>query len=403
MIKNSYRFHWLLYENFPHLNRGLGFFYFPITIIFFLISIVFFPLYRVKNKILFRSKVFHNKPLIQFVFTYNQLKSSQAINIENSLLIDFTSSDVSNKYIISINNKKIGLILLFNSWSVFKNLLIIYKDVKIRKDVIRCFKLIAISEVAKFYFKKRKVLIQYNDHSPYNVLLFDIAKQSDLKTVYIQHAPVSNDFPSLYHDLNLLFSRDSVAKYKFTSGDYFNKVKSLELFDLRFPNLDDLPQKKPKYALICFNNLDNIEKVKSCALFFVKHGYKVVLRPHPADKRNFRFENITISSNKSIWEDLKYAIFVIVNESAVPLESLYYNIPTYKLSSFSEISNDNYGFLKEGVLYKNYKNEEEIYADITQNKIMWDISKISYFLGDLNNRENKLNEFNIELNKFLQD
>ena len=77
--------------------------------------------------------------------------------------------------------------------------------------------------------KKLKIVVQYNDHSPYNVLLNALAKRANVKSVYIQHAPVNENFPELYHDLNVLFSRHSIEKYR--NG---RNKEILPFFDLRF-------------------------------------------------------------------------------------------------------------------------------------------------------------------------
>lgn len=394
----SYRYNSILYKNFPQLNKGVGMFYVPLVFLFFGLSILIFPIVFFKNRILFSNKKNIEFDVIQFVFTSNQMKCAIGVDIKNALIIDFTNNVFENKLAkVKITNNKIFLILIFNSWKIFISLCKIYFNKKVKSDGIRVIKSFAISEIAKFYFKQSKVMIQYNDHSPYNVLVFDLAIEYGLKTVYIQHAPVSFDFPPLYHDFNVIFGKDSYVKYQYTSRNNFNKFKVFELYDVRFPKLEDLPVRSPEYVLICFNNLDDLEKVKECAIFFFNKNYKVKIRPHPADKREINIKNIEISKNTTIWDDLKNALFVIVNESAIPLESLYYYIPTYKLNSFSKEIKDTYGFFKNGVLIKEYSNEDEILNDINKKKVTWDRDKIFYFLGNINDRNIKLKKLYKEI------
>lgn len=402
MFRESYRYHWKLYERDKNLHRSLGVFHVPIAFFFILLSFFSLPLSFLKKTLLFKKNKKYDT--VQFIFTNNQMKISLLMNIENSLVLNFSSAKIKNQNILNFK-RKFFLVLFLNSWQVLKALFTALYDPDLKFDLIRVIKLIGISEVAKIYLKNCKVVLQYNDHSPYNVLVYDLAREFKLKSIYIQHAPVSNLFPPLYNDLNVLFSKDSIDKYKQISSQDFYNFRVIEFFDIRFPQMHELKPNKPEFVLICYNILDDIDKVVFCAEYFKEKNFKVKVRPHPADNRKLFIDNVFVSRNTSIWQDLETALFVIVNESAVPLESLYLNIPTFKLSLFTtgkNLYNDTYGFLKNGLFLKEYNKPEEILADLQHNKITWDSQCIYNYLGNINCRNKKYEEFNKELEDLIK-
>ncbi|MDA8958843.1 hypothetical protein N9F11_00330 [Akkermansiaceae bacterium] len=276
-------------------------------------------------------------------------------------------------------------------------------QMRIRRDSLRLVKNLALAKFAKFHLKEYNVLIQYNDHSPYNVMLQELAKQLGLKTVYIQHAPVSRRFPPLYHDLNVLFSNDSLEKYRFTTGEDFNKHNYLIFYDVRFPPKENLDSGKSDYTLLCFNKLDDLAEIHKVLAALTERGIEVKLRPHPEDYRTLSFDDhIKISTGNTIWEDLAGAHSVIVNESAVPLEALYCSVPVYKLSSLSVSIRDNYGFLETGLLEKEYFSIEELLGDLLNKKNVSNLQKLDFFLGNLDKREELKRKLDIEI-KMLQN
>lgn len=401
MYIKSFKYYFSLYGSLPSFDKGLGLFFFPMSFIFLITGILVSPLLLVQFFLLKKRKSKYK--IVEFVFSKNQLKVSKQFNIKNSLFINCITKDKIRTNNLIVSNKKLLFISVLNGVEVFFTLFKALNNRKLRSNSIRLIKIIALSKIAKYHLSGSKLLLQYNDHSPYNVLLYRIAKNNTLNTMYVQHAPVSFKFPPLYHDLNILFSEDSFIKYKQTTGNEILKKNILKLFDFRLPDKKTLPKRQSEYILLCINKLDNLKEVNYSLEKLVEDGFSVKLRPHPADKRNFKFNDKVIITKKgdSIWKDLSLAKAVIVNESAVPLESLFYDIPTYKLSKLSEDIIDNYGFVERELLLKDYKSIEEIIKDIKAEKIVWDRSQITHFIGNIDDKENCLKKMKEEINKLI--
>lgn len=256
---------------------------------------------------------------------------------------------------------------------------------------VRIIKLCGEEFIYNNLLKDVKVIIKYNDHGPDVVLLSDMAEERNIKTVYIQHAPVNEEFPPLYHDLNVLFSEDSVDKYRLAN----ETVKKFILFDVRFVDRK-LKAIEPENntILICTNDQDDIEAIKNLSL---KLGskFKIVVRPHPGDRRNWKGE-YHLSTNKSVWDDLELAKYVLANESGVLLEGIYSDRLCYKCAFFSP-SFDNYGFLKKRLILKEYESEDALIEDINNNVIVSNKQILPYFIGQANQKDEKINELKNEI------
>ncbi|WP_460692691.1 hypothetical protein [Mucilaginibacter puniceus] len=256
---------------------------------------------------------------------------------------------------------------------------------------VRIIKLCGEEYIYNILLKDLKVLIKYNDHGPDVVLLSDMAEQRNVKTVYIQHAPVNEEFPPLYHDLNVLFSEDSVNKYRVAH----ETIKKFVLFDVRFVDRKLKPfEPGNNTVLICTNDQDDIEIVKSLALK-LSDKFKVILRPHPGDRRSWKGE-YELSTNNSVWDDLEQAKYVLTNESGVLLEGVYSDRLCYKCAFFSP-SFDNYGFLKKRLILKEYESEADLVTAINNDVIVSDKQILPYFIGQTDQKDHKIKELKNEI------
>ena len=128
----------------------------------------------------------------------------------------------------------------------------------------------------------------------------------------------------------------------------------------------------------------------------LKEGnYNVILRPHPEDKRSFTtFEYV--SRDRDLWTDLSEVNYVVVNESAVPLEAAFMNKLVFKAAHWSE-SRDNYNFLKFGFLTDSFDEDNSLLEAINDNKLCYDKTKLSYYLGDYKNIEYQITSINTKI------
>ena len=399
MFIKSYKYYLKIYRDLPEFDKGLGFFFIPAVIFFLIVGVLLLPVICLKGNWLFGARFVNNNKVIEFIFGPTHHKISSQLKLVGTNKFYFNINDNNSNLKPVINDRKLFIISTVYGLETAFLLIKSIRNVRIKRNSVRLIKIVALAKFAKHQFKGHKVFVQYNDHIPYNLMLQELARKMDLKTVYIQHAPVSFRFPPLYHDLNVLFSNDSLTKYRFITDNKFDINKCLVLYDIRFPSKDNLNLSNPEYTLLCFNKLDDITEIDKAVTELINNNVKVRIRPHPEDYRKFNFSSETeISKGKTIWEDLASAHSVIVNESAVPLEALYCDVPVYKLSSLSLSIRDNYGFLKTGLLQKEYFSIEELLPDLLNKKNVCDQNKLDYFLGNIYNK----NEIRIKLDSTIK-
>jgi hypothetical protein len=327
--------------------------------------------------------------LSAFIFSYNQSIIHHQLQ-NHGLKMPFVL--FSNKSILkrneaklNLNNNLIYLAVCSETPILIISLFRALNNVVLFNNQIRLLKAIGLKPIFTILLKKLKIVVQYNDHSPYNVLLNALAKRANVKSVYIQHAPVNENFPELYHDLNVLFSRHSIEKYR--NG---RNKEILPFFDLRFLEVEIVKEKPKNTILICSNLLDDLKQLRDISKK-LSSSFKIILRPHPSDLRNFNFNltQVEISKCKTIWEDLNRAEIVLTNESAVPLEAIFLGKLIYKCNMLSE-SIDNYGFIKNGLILEEYNNIFDLLAAIKERKITFDSSKLEYYIGSVNEVDTKI-------------
>ena len=319
---------------------------------------------------------------IAFVFTKNQGIILEKIrsNIKFFPTYFFNYNKTDHKLDVFISNMIVFISFLSNkkAYSLFSELL---SYERYNKDSVRIIKLIGLYKIYTKLLKEKKEVILFNDHSAYAVLVTLVCQKMNIKTYYVQHAPISTLFPPLFNDINVLFSMDSVNKYKRNEN-----VKVKIACDLRFIGVKEEGNSKEESILLCPNNLDDIDVVSKLVVALKKNNYKVFVRPHPRDSRDWSICNCKVSNSitNSIWDDLKEVSIVITNESAVVLEAIYFNRKIYKASYWSDRL-DNYGFLREKLLLEEYFNEKELIEAINKKRIDYNVNKLNYFIGDVIN------------------
>ena len=365
-------------------TRVLVFFYYLLSKINFIIKkIIKLPIINVNNEI------------IEIIFSKNQLKSSNALALVNSkrIILGLDKIDSIKKNDFLMSNYKILFLSMILSDQIYNTLKRVNNDPLLKKNNFRIIKLLVIERVFKsLNHQKIKTVINYNDHSPYNVITFDFFKKIKKKIVYCQHAPVSNKFPKLYHDINLLFSNDSKDKY----GHIAKTEKDVLIIgDIRFwdlPKTNKINNKIKETILICTNKIDCLDSIKKCAEFFINQNFKVILRKHPADNSTIHLsDEIIISSNSNIFDDLSLCDIVVTNESAVPLESIYLNKLTY-IYRFNQKKGtalvfDNYSFMKIGLITRDFTSLGKLLSSIKKKEITFSKEKLDYFIGPVSEKE----------------
>lgn len=204
-----------------------------------------------------------------------------------------------------------------------------------------------------------KVICVASDHSPVSMALLYVARRRRKKTCYIQHAPVTEYFPPLRHDLSILFDRASALAYdKAAANREINldpAVILLSPFETKFQR----PRLRFPVSIvgICLSFLPELK-----ALLELLHKIsaepsveRIILRPHPRcrlDLRDLlRIEKVQMQRPQqaalSFFEDVNV---VLVPNSGVAIESLHCGKPTFYVPGMDQIKADYYGFVEAKIV-----------------------------------------------------
>lgn len=212
--------------------------------------------------------------------------------------------------------------------------------------------------VTEKFFKKNpqlKCILFANDHIVQNRCLIELSSSFGIKTIYTQHASVSESFPALSFSYSFLDGMESWEKYEnigHVSGDIFLSGSP------RFDSVVSIDKHKSKNLVgVAINILDSLDKVCALCAFLQKECHKrVILRPHPGmqmfDFSNFIDMNISISypSKESSFDFLANLELLISNESSIHLDALLVKVPSIVYNFSNNDVRDSYSYIKNGMV-----------------------------------------------------
>ena len=295
-----------------------------------------------------------NNKIWLYVESVNQLKSLEPLLVlENTILITDSDQLVSKK----INNSIIKL----------------HTTSKFKYRILRCFKFYKFKILFKDNFKahintiikydgiyeslldvlkrhKPKAIVFSNDHNAFCRALLIAAKDCGVKTIYLQHAAVTDQFPPLKFDLNLLEGKDSFEKYQ-KAGPIEGKVELVGM--LKFDAYFDLINKSLNIQSVglALNTNDDFEKLFKH--FFAYHtifpNKQFYVRFHPSIDiskiESPSFFKISDTSKEDSFEFLTKIDVLISGDSSIHLEAALMNVTSFYPSINSDYS-DYYGFIE---------------------------------------------------------
>jgi hypothetical protein len=260
---------------------------------------------------------------------------------------------------------------------------------KIKNMTLRYFgDLVMFIIYRQLLHKELRVFIHFNDHYPLNLLLQREAQTFGIKTVYIQHAAVTKEFPELTADINLLFSQDSNEKYRNTQ-----KKEVIVLSDLRFVNMKKIElntMTNRQTVMIVFNKRDDISTVARLASSLATiMRINIIVRPHPDDARkglirlNHLSQRVSLSYAE-LEDDLANCDVVLLNETNVILECIFYR-KAFILTTFLGPFNDHYGYYKSGLVLNRADSSNELLKILSSNEEISVLNKesLSWYMGSL--------------------
>ena len=201
-----------------------------------------------------------------------------------------------------------------------------------------------------------KILFMSNDHSPFNRCLLHHSKSMDVKTIYMQHASVSDKFPLLEFDYSLLDGKESFEKYKETSK---KNSKVILTGSARYDKFYKTKLNKNSFKIgVSLNQFDDFKLVKDLCVNLKKrlNNLQLIIRPHPnmIDWNRDWFENNNIEySDSSLVPSnvfLKSLKIQISNVSGIHLDAAMIKVPTVLYQLSKKKIDDQYGYLAQGLI-----------------------------------------------------
>ncbi|MEO8109966.1 MAG: hypothetical protein ABI594_08045 [Ginsengibacter sp.] len=250
-----------------------------------------------------------------------------------------------------------------------------------RQNLILLHKAFGLQAMFKGKFSKNKPqkVIFANDHIPEMRAYILACKELGIETFYIQHGSVSKYFPPLIFSHALLESEYSAATYQ-----NIKPVKNGVIKLIGIPKLDaairfNRTRDKIEIIGLAINQNDDFLIVNKLINELISFAYKVLLRKHPADNRDFNSQLLVEDGNKiNVLEFVQKCDFLIASDSSIHVEanslkcrSLYYQMHTNKKKY------DYYGFVKNGYVDEAFdthgiveylKRFDYAKADFTTNK-----------------------------------
>lgn len=202
-----------------------------------------------------------------------------------------------------------------------------------------------------------------NDLNPSNRALLAIAHQLQIKTVYLQHASVTDIFPALRVTYAFLDGSCAMDIYKQCEVNQFESNSSAAK-----PKILLTGQKKPIYRSkdikkrvgIALNALDDFEKVIKAVSDIINPTAKVTIRWHPTQPKsdidklsNHFFNDDRVQFSDPIKEPvgsfLMNVSYLVAGNSSIHLEAALADVLTIYYE-FTKLDNpDYYGYVKNGL------------------------------------------------------
>lgn len=236
-----------------------------------------------------------------------------------------------------------------------------YSSTKDEKSMIRSHYSYFLSapgivQVASIFFRKNahiKVAVFSNDHTSPIRSIIQAAKDCNIKTLYTQHASVTNLFPPLIFDYNFLDGKESFEKY-LECGEIGGNV--FLSGSPRFDFISNIQGKKRTSIGIAFNLMDDVKKVYETCSFLVTHNYTIEVRPHPRQKgidwEPFKVLGISVSNpaSETSFEFLNRQKVIIAGSSSIHLDSALMRIPSVLYNWTNGGMIDSYGYCEKNLV-----------------------------------------------------
>lgn len=262
---------------------------------------------------------------------------------------------------------------------------------KIRFFFAKFWRIYGCNKLAKdlIDFYQPKLIIMANDHLEINRAIMGVANNMGVKTMYVQHAAISETFPPLKFTYSMLDGYDSFNKYKRIGGI---EGRIYLCGGVRFDNVivENRIKKSKKIIGIAINAIDDTDTAKELCLFLKNHlpqeMYGLILRPHPAMAQEKWAEwcannNIGFSNSKkeSSFNFLNRINVLLSNQCSIHLDAAVCRIPSIVYNMASYPQNDVYSFVKNGLVREIETKENILDFIVSVNEYSRNVEAVRYY------------------------
>jgi len=224
-----------------------------------------------------------------------------------------------------------------------------------------------------------KIVLVSNDHSVSNRSLRLSAEMLNIKTIYLQHASVSEFFPPLEFDYALL---DGKIAHQIYLSCYKNQTKENLCTKNNIKNCEIILSGQKKLVIkknrnrelselnigLAVNEQDSFFYVQELLNHINNNKTKCIVRTHPAQDQVFieKLRKYIEDKDWLIWSDAREQMIsdyfakiniMIASNSSIHLEAAIAGLPTfYYEMSENPVTQDYYGYIKNGISLRLKKN-----------------------------------------------
>lgn len=228
-----------------------------------------------------------------------------------------------------------------------------------------------------------RIMLFSNDHFIMCRCFIELTKKYKVKTIYAQHASVSDKFPPLQFSYSFLDGMESAEKY-LSVGNNIGEI--LLSGSPRFDSVQKVINFNNNNAIgIAVNECDDINKIAElCEYLKDTIPMTVIVRPHPLMEASFNYDKLkkfgvefSYPSKERSFDYIKKLKLMVANDSAIHLDSAIQGIPSVVYNFTDGDVVDYYGYIKKG-LVEYCENKESLRGFLTKT-ISLPVDKIRYY------------------------
>lgn len=197
-----------------------------------------------------------------------------------------------------------------------------------------------------------EVVVMSNDHNAINRALCLAGGRRGVKTVYVQHAPVTGVFPRLVCSHAFLDSQASADIYRLRPTETVIEALGASRYDARFQTGRADDRTRAKTVSLCMNKVDDPARILAYHEALSDRGWRVIVRPHPgiADRDLAFLPTGARIDRRPIHEHLREVDFLVAGNSGVLLDAFMAGVVPLMATDVSDVV-DYYGFLERRAVY----------------------------------------------------